>query len=134
MSVMYAKNEHFTYDVTSKLKTKFLGNSVDVYPVGRFHFNAKFDFDSVEEEDEEIELQQSQSAAPKRAWIVDDWDLAHLDCLDPIRLYRGYPHLPLLIEICKMRLVVCCRSAQPIMSLIILQKILNTKSRATFDS
>jgi len=32
---MYAKNEHFTYDVTSKLKTKFLGNSVDVYPVGR---------------------------------------------------------------------------------------------------
>ncbi|KAH1076362.1 hypothetical protein GYH30_052022 [Glycine max] len=35
MSVMYAKNEHFTYDVTSKLKTKFLGNSVDVYPVGR---------------------------------------------------------------------------------------------------
>ena len=36
MSVMYAKNEHFTYDVTSKLKTKFLGNSVDVYPVGRW--------------------------------------------------------------------------------------------------
>ncbi|CAM8913155.1 unnamed protein product [Rhodiola kirilowii] len=35
MSAGHAENEHFTYDVTSKLKTKFLGNSVDVYPVGR---------------------------------------------------------------------------------------------------
>ncbi|KAL2632407.1 hypothetical protein R1flu_017093 [Riccia fluitans] len=35
MSSGHAENEHFTYDVTSKLKTKFLGNSVDVYPVGR---------------------------------------------------------------------------------------------------
>ncbi|CAL0304151.1 unnamed protein product [Lupinus luteus] len=34
MSAGHAENEHFTYDVTSKLKTKFLGNSVDVYPVG----------------------------------------------------------------------------------------------------
>ncbi|XP_058100152.1 oxysterol-binding protein-related protein 3C-like [Magnolia sinica] len=30
MSVGHAENDHFTYDVTSKLKTKFLGNSVDV--------------------------------------------------------------------------------------------------------
>ncbi|KAL7247487.1 hypothetical protein ACSBR2_002407 [Camellia fascicularis] len=35
MSAGHAENEHFTYDVTSKLKTKFLGNSLDVYPVGR---------------------------------------------------------------------------------------------------
>eukprot|EP00252_Welwitschia_mirabilis_P018033 TRINITY_DN401_c0_g1_i1.p1 TRINITY_DN401_c0_g1~~TRINITY_DN401_c0_g1_i1.p1 ORF type:complete len:464 (+),score=100.68 TRINITY_DN401_c0_g1_i1:235-1626(+) len=35
MSSAYAENQHFTYTVTSKLKTKFLGNSVDVYPVGR---------------------------------------------------------------------------------------------------
>ncbi|EFJ19778.1 hypothetical protein SELMODRAFT_153241 [Selaginella moellendorffii] len=35
MSSGHAENEHFTYDITSKLKTKFLGNSVDVYPVGR---------------------------------------------------------------------------------------------------
>ncbi|XP_058087838.1 oxysterol-binding protein-related protein 3C-like isoform X1 [Magnolia sinica] len=30
MSAGHAENDHFTYDVTSKLKTKFLGNSVDV--------------------------------------------------------------------------------------------------------
>ncbi|XP_010262527.1 PREDICTED: oxysterol-binding protein-related protein 3A-like isoform X2 [Nelumbo nucifera] len=35
MSAGHAENEHFTYDVTSKLKTKFLGNSLDIYPVGR---------------------------------------------------------------------------------------------------
>jgi len=35
MSSGHAENDHFCYDVTSKLKTKFLGNSVDVYPVGR---------------------------------------------------------------------------------------------------
>ncbi|GAA0140027.1 transfer/carrier protein [Lithospermum erythrorhizon] len=35
MSAAHAENQHFAYDVTSKLKTKFLGNSVDVYPVGR---------------------------------------------------------------------------------------------------
>lgn len=35
MSAGHAENEHFTYDVTSKLKTKLLGNSVDVYPLGR---------------------------------------------------------------------------------------------------
>jgi len=36
MSAGHAENEHFTYDCTSKLKTKFLGNSIDVYPVGRY--------------------------------------------------------------------------------------------------
>ncbi|KAG8496392.1 hypothetical protein CXB51_007603 [Gossypium anomalum] len=34
MSAGHAENEHFTYDMTSKLKTKFLGNSLEVYPVG----------------------------------------------------------------------------------------------------
>eukprot|EP00245_Coleochaete_scutata_P008860 TRINITY_DN2796_c0_g1_i1.p1 TRINITY_DN2796_c0_g1~~TRINITY_DN2796_c0_g1_i1.p1 ORF type:complete len:454 (-),score=96.13 TRINITY_DN2796_c0_g1_i1:738-2099(-) len=34
-SAGHAENEHFTYDVTSKLRTKFLGNSVELYPVGR---------------------------------------------------------------------------------------------------
>ncbi|CAK8576069.1 unnamed protein product [Lathyrus sativus] len=41
MSAGHAENEHFTYDVTSKLKTKFLGNSVDVYPVGRTRVTLK---------------------------------------------------------------------------------------------
>ncbi|XP_011626579.1 oxysterol-binding protein-related protein 3A [Amborella trichopoda] len=41
MSAGHAENEHFTYDVTSKLKTKFLGNSVDVYPVGRTRVKLK---------------------------------------------------------------------------------------------
>ncbi len=35
MSSGHAENSHFSYDVTSKLRTKFLGNSVDIYPVGR---------------------------------------------------------------------------------------------------
>jgi hypothetical protein len=35
MGSAHAENEHFSYDITSKLRTKFLGNSVDVYPVGR---------------------------------------------------------------------------------------------------
>ncbi|TXG58622.1 hypothetical protein EZV62_016451 [Acer yangbiense] len=34
MSAAHAENEHFSYDMTSKLKTKFLGNSIDIYPVG----------------------------------------------------------------------------------------------------
>ncbi|KAK7255800.1 hypothetical protein RIF29_29221 [Crotalaria pallida] len=41
MSAGHAENEHFTYDVTSKLKTKLLGNSVDVYPVGRTRVTLK---------------------------------------------------------------------------------------------
>ncbi|RVW87402.1 Oxysterol-binding protein-related protein 3A [Vitis vinifera] len=35
ISAAHAENEHFAYDITSKLKTKFLGNSLDVYPLGR---------------------------------------------------------------------------------------------------
>lgn len=35
MGAARAENEHFVYDITSKLKTKFLGNSVDIYPIGR---------------------------------------------------------------------------------------------------
>jgi hypothetical protein len=35
MSAGHAENEHFIYDISSKVKTKFLGNSVDVYPLGR---------------------------------------------------------------------------------------------------
>ncbi|CAO2820298.1 unnamed protein product [Amaranthus hypochondriacus] len=41
MSAAHAENDHFTYDITSKLKTKFLGNSVDVYPVGRTRVTLK---------------------------------------------------------------------------------------------
>lgn len=43
MSAGHAENEHFTYDITSKLKTKFLGNSADVYPVGRTRVTLKRD-------------------------------------------------------------------------------------------
>uniref|UniRef100_M4EZ21 Oxysterol-binding protein n=1 Tax=Brassica campestris TaxID=3711 RepID=M4EZ21_BRACM len=43
MSAGHAENEHFTYDCTSKLKTKFLGNSIDVYPVGRTRVTLKRD-------------------------------------------------------------------------------------------
>ncbi|KAJ6827324.1 branched-chain-amino-acid aminotransferase-like protein 2 isoform X1 [Iris pallida] len=35
MSTGHAENKHFTYNITSKLRTKFLGNSFEVYPVGR---------------------------------------------------------------------------------------------------
>ncbi|XP_074267921.1 oxysterol-binding protein-related protein 3A-like [Silene latifolia] len=43
MSAGHSENEHFAYDCTSKLKTKFLGNSVDVYPVGRTRVTLKRD-------------------------------------------------------------------------------------------
>ncbi|XP_021888365.1 oxysterol-binding protein-related protein 3A-like [Carica papaya] len=43
MSAGHAENEHFTYDVTSKLKSKFLGNSIDIYPVGRTRVTLKRD-------------------------------------------------------------------------------------------
>ncbi|ANM69249.1 Oxysterol-binding family protein [Arabidopsis thaliana] len=43
MSAGHAENEHFAYDCTSKLKTKFLGNSIDVYPVGRTRVTLKRD-------------------------------------------------------------------------------------------
>lgn len=35
ISAGHAENEHFIYDITSKVKTKFFGNSLDVYPLGR---------------------------------------------------------------------------------------------------
>ncbi|KAH6798156.1 Oxysterol-binding family protein [Perilla frutescens var. hirtella] len=41
MSAAHAENEHFAYDITSKVKTKFLGNSVDIYPVGRTRLTLK---------------------------------------------------------------------------------------------
>ncbi|KAH7280187.1 hypothetical protein KP509_37G055300 [Ceratopteris richardii] len=41
MSCGHAENEHFMYDVTSKLRTKYLGNSLDVYPVGRTRVTLK---------------------------------------------------------------------------------------------
>ncbi|GLT92559.1 hypothetical protein SLE2022_103910 [Rubroshorea leprosula] len=43
MGAAHAENEHFIYDITSKLKTKFLGNSIDVYPIGRTHVTLKRD-------------------------------------------------------------------------------------------
>ncbi|GAB4833817.1 Oxysterol-binding protein- protein 3B [Ancistrocladus abbreviatus] len=43
MSAGHAENGHFTYDITSKLKTKFLGNSIDIYPVGRTRVTLKRD-------------------------------------------------------------------------------------------
>ncbi|KAG2685856.1 hypothetical protein I3843_10G137800 [Carya illinoinensis] len=43
MSAGHAENEHFIYDITSKVKTKFLGNSVDVYPLGRTRVTLKRD-------------------------------------------------------------------------------------------
>nr|GMC91849.1 oxysterol-binding protein-related protein 3A-like [Ipomoea batatas] len=41
MGAAHAENEHFSYDITSKVKTKFLGNSVDVYPLGRTRLTLK---------------------------------------------------------------------------------------------
>ncbi|XP_047342190.1 oxysterol-binding protein-related protein 3C-like [Impatiens glandulifera] len=35
ISAAHAENDHFVYDITSKVKTKFLGNSIDIYPLGR---------------------------------------------------------------------------------------------------
>ena len=34
MGVAHAENEHWLYDIVSAPTTKFLGNSVDIYPVG----------------------------------------------------------------------------------------------------
>ncbi|KAI5682412.1 hypothetical protein M9H77_03640 [Catharanthus roseus] len=41
MSAAHAENNHFVYDITSKVKTKFLGNSVEVYPLGRTRLTLK---------------------------------------------------------------------------------------------
>jgi len=35
ISTAHAENEHFTYDITSKVKTRFMGNSLDIFPIGR---------------------------------------------------------------------------------------------------
>ncbi|XP_073525364.1 uncharacterized protein [Phyllobates terribilis] len=43
MSAGHAENDHFTYDITSKVKTKFLGNSIDIYPIGRTRVTLKKD-------------------------------------------------------------------------------------------
>ncbi|GLT89573.1 hypothetical protein SLE2022_075510 [Rubroshorea leprosula] len=43
MSAGHAENKHFIYDITSKLKTKFLGNSIDIYPIGRTRVTLKRD-------------------------------------------------------------------------------------------
>ena len=34
VGVAHAENEHWLYDIVSAPTTKFLGNSVDIYPVG----------------------------------------------------------------------------------------------------
>ncbi|MBA0615830.1 hypothetical protein Godav_015940, partial [Gossypium davidsonii] len=43
MSAGHAENEHFIYDISSKVKTKFLGNSIDIYPLGRTRVTLKRD-------------------------------------------------------------------------------------------
>ncbi|CAI0472727.1 unnamed protein product [Linum tenue] len=43
ISAGHAENEHFTYDITSKVKTKFLGNSIEIYPLGRSRVTLKRD-------------------------------------------------------------------------------------------
>lgn len=41
VSAAHAENEHFIYEITSKVKTKFLGNSLDIYPLGRTRLTLK---------------------------------------------------------------------------------------------
>lgn len=43
MSAGHAENDHFIYDITSRVKTKFLGNSLDIYPLGRTRVTLKRD-------------------------------------------------------------------------------------------
>ncbi|OVA16527.1 Oxysterol-binding protein [Macleaya cordata] len=43
MGAAHAENEHFTYDSTTRLKTKLLGNSLDVYPLERTRVTLKRD-------------------------------------------------------------------------------------------
>ncbi|THF93917.1 hypothetical protein TEA_017607 [Camellia sinensis var. sinensis] len=43
MSAGHAENDHFVYDITSKVKTKFLGNSLDIYTLGRTWVTLKRD-------------------------------------------------------------------------------------------
>lgn len=48
ISAAHAENDHFVYDITSKVKTKFLGNSIDIYPLGRTRVTLKKDGVSLE--------------------------------------------------------------------------------------
>lgn len=43
ISAGHAENDHFIYDLTSKVRTKFLGNSLDIYPLGRTRLTLKRD-------------------------------------------------------------------------------------------
>lgn len=43
IGVAHAETDHFLYDITSKVKTKFFGNSIDIYPVGRSRVTLKRD-------------------------------------------------------------------------------------------
>ncbi|XAR50925.1 hypothetical protein NMG60_11005392 [Bertholletia excelsa] len=43
ISAAHAENDHFVYGITSKVKTKFLGNSIDIYPLGRTRVTLKRD-------------------------------------------------------------------------------------------
>ncbi|KAL7195304.1 hypothetical protein ACSBR1_035513 [Camellia fascicularis] len=43
MSAGHAENDHFVSDMTSKVKTKFLGNSLDIYTLGRTWVTLKRD-------------------------------------------------------------------------------------------
>lgn len=36
VSAGHGENKHFVYDIVSAPKTKFLGNSIDIYPIGTF--------------------------------------------------------------------------------------------------
>lgn len=41
VSVGHGENSHFTYDIVSAPKTKFLGNTLDIYPIGRTRLSLK---------------------------------------------------------------------------------------------
>ncbi|XP_065852389.1 oxysterol-binding protein-related protein 3A-like [Euphorbia lathyris] len=43
VSAGHGENEHFIYDISSKVKTKFLGNSIEIYPLGRSRVTLKRD-------------------------------------------------------------------------------------------
>ncbi|XP_052175659.1 oxysterol-binding protein-related protein 3C-like [Diospyros lotus] len=43
ISAGHAENDHFIYGITSKVKTKFLGNSLEIYPLGRTRVTLKRD-------------------------------------------------------------------------------------------
>lgn len=41
VSAGHGENKHFVYDIVSAPKTKFLGNSIDIYPIGRTRLQLK---------------------------------------------------------------------------------------------